>query len=34
MIARAHLPLAQLDFEREIELAVNGVVNIRETVTI
>jgi hypothetical protein len=33
MIARAHLPLAQLDFEREIELAQNGVVEIRETVT-
>ena len=26
MVARAHLPLAQLDFEREIELAANGVV--------
>lgn len=33
MIARAHLPLAQLDFEREIQLAGNGVVKIRETVT-
>jgi hypothetical protein len=33
MIAKAHLPLAQLDFERELELAPNGVVNIRETVT-
>ena len=33
MIARAHLPLAQLDFEREIELAAGGVVKIRETVT-
>jgi hypothetical protein len=33
MIARAHLPLAQLDFEREIELAGSGVVKIRETVT-
>jgi hypothetical protein len=33
MIARAHLPLAQLDFEREIELAGNGTVKIRETVT-
>jgi hypothetical protein len=33
MIAKAHLPLAQLDFEREIELAANGVVKIRETVT-
>jgi hypothetical protein len=33
MIARAHLPLAQLDFEREIELAGGGVVKIRETVT-
>jgi hypothetical protein len=33
MIARAHLPLAQLDFERELELASGGVVNIRETVT-
>jgi hypothetical protein len=32
MIARAHLPLAQLDFEREIELAGNDV-KIRETVT-
>jgi hypothetical protein len=32
MIARAHLPLAQLDFEREIELAGNNV-KIRETVT-
>lgn len=33
MIAKAHLPLAQLDFERELELAANGVVKIRETVT-
>jgi hypothetical protein len=33
MIARVHLPLAQLDFEREIELAQNGVVELRETVT-
>lgn len=33
MIARAHLPLAQLDFEREIELAGNGLIKIRETVT-
>lgn len=33
MIARAHLPVAQLDFEREIELADRGTVNIRETVT-
>ncbi len=33
MIARAHLPLAQLDFEREIELADHGTVKIRETVT-
>ena len=33
MIARAHLPVAQLDFEREIELAGNGIVKIRETVT-
>lgn len=32
MIARAHLPLAQLDFEREIELAGNEA-KIRETVT-
>ena len=32
MIARAHLPLAQLDFERELELAPGGVVKIRETV--
>ncbi len=32
MIARAHLPLAQLDFEREIELFGNEV-KIRETVT-
>jgi hypothetical protein len=32
MVAKAHLPLAQLDFEREIELAGNDV-NIRETVT-
>jgi hypothetical protein len=32
MIARAHLPLAQLDFEREIELA-GSEVKIRETVT-
>jgi hypothetical protein len=32
MIARARLPLAQLDFEREIELAGNDV-KIRETVT-
>ncbi len=31
MIARAHLPLAQLNFEREIELAA-GIVTIRETV--
>jgi hypothetical protein len=31
MIAKAHLPLAQLDFEREIELAGNDVI-IRETV--
>jgi hypothetical protein len=33
MIARAHLPLAQLDFERELELANDGVLKIRETVT-
>ncbi len=33
MIARAHLPLAQLDFERELALGGNGVVKIRETVT-
>lgn len=33
LIARAHLPLAQLDFEREIELSNHGVVKIRETVT-
>ena len=33
MIAKAHLPLAQLDFERDLELADNGVVKIRETVT-
>jgi hypothetical protein len=32
MIAKAHLPLAQLDFEREIELA-RSEVKIRETVT-
>ncbi len=32
MVARAHLPLAQLDFEREIELA-GDEVKIRETVT-
>ena len=32
MLARAHLPLAQLDFEREIELAGNDIM-IRETVT-
>jgi hypothetical protein len=32
MIAKAHLPLAQLDFEREIELAGSDV-KIRETVT-
>jgi hypothetical protein len=32
MVARAHLPLAQLDFEREIELAGSDV-KIRETVT-
>lgn len=32
MIARAHLPLAQLDFERELTLA-GDVVEIRETVT-
>jgi len=32
MIARAHLPLAQLDFERELELA-GSEVKIRETVT-
>jgi hypothetical protein len=33
MIAKVHLPLAQLDFERELELASGGVVTIRETVT-
>lgn len=33
MVARAHLPLAQLDFTRELELAPRGTVNIRETVT-
>jgi hypothetical protein len=33
MIAKAYLALAQLGFEREIELAANGVVKIRETVT-
>jgi hypothetical protein len=33
MVARTHLPLAQLDFERELELAPNGIVKIRETVT-
>jgi hypothetical protein len=33
MLAKAHLPIAQLDFEREIELAGNGVLKIRETVT-
>jgi hypothetical protein len=33
MVARAQLPLAQLDFERELELAPNGVVKIREMVT-
>jgi hypothetical protein len=33
MLARAHLPLAHLDFEREIELADHGTVRIRETVT-
>jgi hypothetical protein len=32
MIARAHFPLAQLDFEREIELADRGTLKIRETV--
>jgi len=30
MIAKVHLPLAQLDFERELELASGGVVTIRE----
>jgi hypothetical protein len=33
MIARAHLPLAQLDFKRELELVANGMLKIRETVT-
>jgi len=31
--ARAHLPLAQLDFERDIRLEPGGVARIRETVT-
>jgi len=31
--ARAHLPLAQLDFEREIRLEPGGIARIRETVT-
>jgi hypothetical protein len=33
LLASAHLPLALLDFEREINLAPHGVVRIRETVT-
>jgi hypothetical protein len=33
MLAKAHLPMAQLDFERELELAPQGIVKIRETVT-
>jgi len=33
MVARAHLPLAMLDFEREIWLEHGGVVRFRETVT-
>ena len=33
MLAKARLPIAQLDFERELELAGNGLVKIRETVT-
>ena len=32
MMARAHLPLAMLDFEREIRLETGGIVRIRETV--
>jgi hypothetical protein len=32
MTAHVHLPIAMLDFERELELAPNGVVHIRETV--
>jgi hypothetical protein len=31
--ARAHLPLAMLDFEREIQLETGGIVRIRETVS-
>ena len=31
--ARAHLPIAQLDFTRYIEIRPNGIVGIRETVT-
>jgi hypothetical protein len=33
IVARTRLPLAQLDFEREIELLGKGIVKIRETVT-
>ncbi len=33
LLARAHLPLAMLDFEREIHLETGGVVRIRETVS-
>ncbi|HLJ46138.1 MAG TPA: hypothetical protein VKU01_09030 [Bryobacteraceae bacterium] len=33
LTARAHLPLAQLDFSREIDIRPGGVVGIRETVT-
>ena len=33
IVARTRLPLAQLDFEREIELLEKGIVKIRETVT-
>lgn len=33
LTARAHLPLAQLDFVREIDIRQNGVAGIRETVT-
>jgi len=33
LIARAHLPLAMLDFEREIHLERGGIVRIRETVS-
>ena len=33
LIARAHLPLAQIDFVREIDIRTNGVIGIKEAVT-